>query len=128
MDVLAVEPEVVAQICHEANRRYCLVLGDKSQKPWEEAPWSVKQSAIAGVVFLHENPNASLSALHECWYQRKKAEGWVFGDEKDDLARTHPCMRPYEDLPAQQKLKDRLFRSIVQTFMSPNPTEGENHA
>lgn len=116
------EVEQIAEICHEANRVYCLSQGDASQKVWSEAPWATRQSAIAGVVFIIENPDAKLDALHENWRQRKKAEGWAYGEERDELSRTHPCMVPYEELPPAQRAKDSLFRAIVKAL---NP--GETH-
>lgn len=107
------EVEQIAEVCHEANRAYCLSHNDKSHKPWKETSWSTKQSAIAGVVYLIENPEASLAGLHQHWLDTRKREGWVYGEEKDELAKTHPCMLPYEELPELQKKKDDLFRAIV---------------
>lgn len=117
------EIEQIAEVCHEANRTYCRSQGDLSHKLWTETPWSIKQSAIAGVVFLQENPDAPLEALHEKWREHKKANGWVFGEEKDDLTKTHPCMLPYADLPKIQQVKDALFRTIVRAL-----TSGETNA
>lgn len=114
--------EQIASVCHEANRQYCLMLGDASQKSWREAPWSLRQSAIAGVVFVQENPDAPLSFLHENWRKHKAAEGWIFGEEKCDEKKTHPCMRPYEELPPEQRVKDTLFRAIAKAL-----SQGEKH-
>jgi len=115
-------PEAIAAICHEANRRYCRELGDSSQKPWEGASWSQQQSALAGVILLMQNPEATDSFLHESWAKRKKAEGWRYGPEKNEEAKEHPCLVPYEQLPFHQQQKDALFRSIVLAL-----TQGENH-
>lgn len=116
------EVEQIAEVCHEANRIYCATQGDFSHKNWKETSWSLKQSAIAGVVFLQENHEASLGALHEQWRENRKVQGWVYGEIKDEATKTHPCMRPYEDLPAMQKAKDALFRSIVKAL-----TPGDTH-
>lgn len=112
----------IASVCHEANRRYCFSLGDMSHKPWEETPWSIKQSAIAGVVFVRENPDAPLNFLHENWRKHKIAEGWVYGTEKNIEEKTHPCLVPYEELPPEQAVKDKLFRAVVKSL-----TEGETN-
>lgn len=50
--------EMIAKICHEANRAYCQALGDNSQVPWGEAPDWQKQSAVKGVEFHLSNPEA----------------------------------------------------------------------
>lgn len=41
--------EACARAAHEANRAYCLALGDTSQLPWEEALGWQRDSAIKGV-------------------------------------------------------------------------------
>lgn len=105
--------ESIAAICHEANRRYCMEIGDGSNKIWEEAPWFQKQSAIAGVLFVLRNPEASPSKAHENWVELKESEGWKYGELKDESLKTHPCMLPYDQLPADQRVKDALFKSVV---------------
>lgn len=103
----------IARVTHEANRSYCLGLGDASQPSWDEAPAWQRNSAIAGVEFHLANPDASDSASHDCWLAEKRATGWVYGETKDPEAKTHPCMVPFEDLPREQQAKDALFRSVV---------------
>lgn len=41
----------IARVCHEANRGYCISMGDKSQLPWDEAPAWQRGSAVQGVKF-----------------------------------------------------------------------------
>lgn len=103
----------IARACHEANRFYCLALGDDSQKPWEEAPGWQRTSAIKGVEFHILNPNAGDSASHDSWLEEKRATGWRYGEVKDAEAKTHPCFVPFEQLPIEQQRKDALFRTIV---------------
>ena len=57
--------EEIAKVCHEVNRGYCKALGDDSQLPWDEAPQWAKTSAINGVRFHLDNPNAGPSGSHE---------------------------------------------------------------
>ena len=103
-----------AKLCHEANRAYCRLLGDDSQVPWEEAPDWQKESAIKGVYYHLENPNSTPRDSHNSWKKEKVATGWIYGKEKDPIAKTHPCMVPYEELPIDQKIKDYIFWSIIQ--------------
>jgi ryanodine receptor 2 len=35
------------------------------------------------------------------------AEGWTYGDKRDDVLKQHPCLIPYEDLPELEKAYDR---------------------
>ena len=103
----------IAQVCHEANRRYCLTIGDASQAPWEDAPAWQRESAVKGVEFNIANPDAPASASHDSWLAVKRADGWKFGAVKDAEKKEHPCFVPYEELPEEQKRKDALFKAIV---------------
>ncbi len=103
----------IAQVCHEANRAWCEVTGDLSQKLWDDAePWQ-RESAWDGVRFALSHPDAPASAQHEAWSADKRAQGWVYGERKDGVSKTHPCLVPFEQLPLEQQLKDVLFKAIV---------------
>lgn len=112
--------EQIARITHEANRAYCLTLGDKSQVPWDEAPDWQKDSARNGVAFImaecevHANVQHWLS--HSNWMLQKQQEGWKYGPVKDAEKKEHPCMVDFFDLPIEQQMKDKLFVSIVKAF------------
>lgn len=114
--------EACAKTCHEANRAYCLALGDSSQPSWDDAPEWQKESAIKGVRFHVKNPEADASASHNSWMEQKIADGWKFGEVKDAEAKTHPCLVPFDRLPKEQQAKDYIFRGIVHgfTFDCPN--------
>lgn len=105
--------ETIARVCHEANRGYCAALGDNSQLPWDDAPDWQRVSAIAGVQFHLDNPEAGPPGSHQSWYRLKEADGWVYGQTKDAVAKTHPCMVPFEELPREQQAKDFIFTAIV---------------
>lgn len=111
--------DFVASTAHTINKMYCEALGDMSQPEWENAPEWQKQSARNGVLFLIDNKEAPLSASHDSWMKEKVDAGWVYGDVKDPDKKEHPCIVPYDDLPAHQKFKDLLFRlSVVSTLSS----------
>lgn len=104
---------VIARVAHEINRAYCASLGDTSQPAWEDAPEWQQKSAIAGVEMHLANPDATPEQSHESWLAQKVADGWVYGEVKDAEKKEHPCCRPYDELPPEQKSKDYLFRSVV---------------
>jgi|TARA_B110000908_G_scaffold148714_1_gene181425 hypothetical protein len=107
--------DAAARVAHEANRAWCEAHGDMSQTSWDDAPDWQKESAIVGVRFHIENPDAGDSASHDSWMKQKIYDGWVYGEEKNPIANppTHPCIVPFSELPKVQQTKDALFRSIV---------------
>lgn len=107
----------IARVCHEANRAYCAAIGDHTQLPWDEAPDWQKESAIAGVTAILENPDTTPEQSHEGWLRHKAADGWTFGPVKDATLKTHPCFVAYADLPVEQRAKDALFGAVVRALM-----------
>ncbi len=112
------EVEQIARICHEANRIYSeeARTGDH-HLPWGHAPQWQRDSAIAGVQALFDDPRRTPEEMHVLWYEHKVADGWVYGPQKDDKAKTHPCLLAYSSLPEAQRAKDFLFTNIVRALM-----------
>ena len=108
-----------AQVAHEANRAWCEVNGDFSQPTWADAPSWQKESAINGMRFHMENPDADDSASHNSWAKEKIHNGWEWGEVKDPNSNppTHPCLVPFNELPLEQQIKDGLFRSIAHQIL-----------
>ena len=94
------------------NKAYCESLGDNSQPDWEDAPDWQKSSAVNGVLFHMENPDADPAASHNSWLAEKVAAGWKYGEVKDPEKLTHPCMVPFEELSTEQRAKDYLCRAV----------------
>jgi len=103
----------IARIAHEINRAYCQAIGDYSQLPWDEAPQWQRDSAVKGVVFCANNPDAPPSANHDAWLAEKAEQGWTWGEVKDPEKKEHPCFCAYEFLPVTQQAKDHLFKAVV---------------
>jgi hypothetical protein len=48
---------------------------------------------------------------------REKLEtGWRYGKVKNEEARTHPLLVPFDELPPAEQAKDHLFISIVRAL------------
>jgi len=105
--------ETIAKTCHEVNRAYCKSIGDESQPSWEDAPEWQRKSAMNGVQFHINNPDAGPSASHDSWLAEKKADGWKYGPVKNAESKEHPCFVSYANLPENQKAKDALFIAVV---------------
>lgn len=45
--------------------------------------------------------------VHEVWSAGRMADGWTYGEVRDDAHKKHPCLVPYEELPESEKEYDR---------------------
>ncbi len=45
--------------------------------------------------------------VHENWAANRIAEGWTYGETRDDAQKTTPCLVPYAELPEEEKAYDR---------------------
>ena len=105
-----------ARAGHEANRAYCIALGDCSQRPWDETPDWHRTSLENGVrgVLAGNGPAES----HACWLKEKSETGWKYGPVKDLSKKEHPCFVPYEELPPKQRQKDSIFVATVRAVLA----------
>ena len=108
-------PEEIARVCHEANRALQIIQADPAPSPeWDDAPEWQRASAVEGVekALAGETPEQ----LHQSWCDFKAADGWTYGETKDADQKSHPCLVPYSELPADQRIKDDLFQAIVRSL------------
>jgi hypothetical protein len=115
--------EEIARVAHEVNRAYCASVGDDSQPAWEDAPDWQRRSAIDGVTYHVVHPQSTPESSHNNWMSLKEQEGWKYGETKDPVAKTHPCFRPYSELPVAQRTKDHLFIAVVRSCWIDTPSE-----
>nr|AWV67093.1 ryanodine receptor [Mythimna separata] len=52
--------------------------------------------------------------IHEMWAMNKIEAGWMYGDQREDLHKIHPCLVPFERLPPVEKRYD--IQLAVQTL------------
>ena len=63
------------------------------------------------------NLNADLQQLmerlaenvHDIWAQKRLADGWTHGPQRDDKKKQNPCLVPYNELPESEKEYDRAM-------------------
>lgn len=108
--------EQIAEICHENNRAYCHALGDYSQPAWKHLPKEIKDSILDGIDFHLANPDASPEASHKNWMKLKLENKWKVGPVKDVHKKEHPNLRPYGELPKEERAKDIIFSALVNTL------------
>lgn len=44
---------------------------------------------------------------HDVWAAQRIAQGWRYGEKRDDAKKETPCLVPYEQLPETEKEYDR---------------------
>ena len=71
----------------------------------------VPQPMDTSDVQLPEELNALVEDMaknvHEVWAQNRVQQGWIYGSERNDTLKHHPCMVAYEELPEQEREYDR---------------------
>jgi hypothetical protein len=45
--------------------------------------------------------------VHENWSKGRIADGWTYGENRDDKMKTTPCLVPYSELSESEKEYDR---------------------
>lgn len=70
-------------------------------------PEPVDTSDVQLPVELDELVEKIAKNVHDVWAQNRLDEGWVYGEQRNDTLKTHPCLIPYEELPEVEKEYDR---------------------
>lgn len=73
---------------------------------------SEKMKLAADNMVLSDDEYASLchqlmKAEHQRWYATRAEEGWTYGTIMSIFNKTHPLMRPWEDLPSEYRVVDK---------------------
>lgn len=45
--------------------------------------------------------------VHDVWAETRIAQGWSYGEKRNDEKKLHPCLVPYDELPNSEKEYDR---------------------
>ncbi len=70
-------------------------------------PRPVDTSSVALPEGLPELAEKLAENVHDLWARQRMAEGWTWGEGRDDQKKTHPDLIPYGDLPESEKVYDR---------------------
>lgn len=78
---------------------------DKVAQTYKPAPLNLEDVVLPEE--LDELTEAIAENTHEVWSQGRMEEGWTYGPERDDDAKTHPDLLPYSSLTEGEKVFDR---------------------
>ncbi len=107
----------IAEQAHEVNRAFVEATGagDK-KKPWAMLDVADRERFIRATSNALDTKVKDPAQSHKLWSDSMLRDGWKYGDEYDAEAKTHPNLKPYENLPELEKFKDVLFLSVVKPF------------
>lgn len=80
----------------------------------EYTPQPIPTAAVKLSPDLVELTELLAKNAHELWAEQRLADGWTLGMRRDDQAKQHPCLVPYEALPESEKVYDR--RAAMETL------------
>lgn len=69
-------------------------------KPFDASGVSLPDELLALTEQIAEN-------VHENWSAARIAEGWTYGEKRDEEKKITPCLVPYDRLPESEKEYDR---------------------
>lgn len=76
-------------------------------KPFDTAHITLPDSLLELTEKIAEN-------VHENWSAGRIADGWRYGETRDDANKTTPCLVPYGELTEEEKAFDR--RTAMETL------------
>jgi hypothetical protein len=74
------------------------------------------ESLCDGVEFILKHPNATAEENHINWMNCKLSQGWVYGEEKDLIKKTHPSLIPFNELSKFEADKDIMDAQMTLGF------------
>lgn len=103
--------EDIAMVCYAVNNAYRISLGEMARVSWDKLPDENKQNLIKAV----ENPSPP-EQQHNVWLENKMIEGWVYDEIENLEEKKSPQLVPYQALSEEQKTKDVLFTTIIESM------------
>jgi hypothetical protein len=102
-----------ARVAREAIRAYQREIGDQVAPDWEQADQWQRESTQAAVRLVRAGTTPA--ELHGAWVADRRHRGWRHPSEPEATTapHVHRNLVPYDTLPANQQVKDRLFIAVV---------------
>ena len=80
---------------------------DNMKKNTTYTPHPIDTSEIKLPAELENLTEKIAEHVHDVWAQGRIAQGWTYGEKRDDTNKKHPCLIPYDQLPDSEKEYDR---------------------
>lgn len=87
------------------SKNYLVTINHKDMKTYNPKP--IDLSDVELTEDLNELREAIAENAHDVWAVERQAQGWTYGEQRDDSKKETPCMVPYSQLPDSEKKFDR---------------------
>ena len=87
------------------SKKYLVTINTKDMKTYNPKP--IDLSDVELTEDLNELREAIAENAHDVWAVERQAQGWTYGEQRDDNKKETPCMVPYSQLPDSEKTFDR---------------------
>jgi len=61
--------------------------------------------------------NTSDEDRHLSWLKMHEEGGWIYGEEFNPTLKTHPNMKPWDELPASTRSKAKIFNIVAKATL-----------
>jgi len=98
---------------------------------WEKRDEAFKKQMTEYVEGLRGKTLPTPEEAHNSWWRKYEEMGWKYGEVRDIVAKTHPDMVPFNELPKDERDKDEVFLALVDFAFKYIPfkdtKEGQTH-
>lgn len=103
----------LAQAVHSVIRAIDISNGDRPQPCWDELSFE-RQGELAGAVVKSLiGPGKLPEEVHDEWRASKAADGWTYGEDSDEEAKTSPLMVPWADMTERVRRKSFVLPALI---------------
>lgn len=103
----------LAEVCYESVRACNRVLKLGAQYDWCDVDDQQKHGIENAIIRTLADPNDTQESNHEKWYKEMEAQGWRYGVAPNEELKEHPMMLPFNMLPKQFTIANKLHVAIV---------------
>jgi len=81
---------------------------------WEKRDEAFRSQMTEYVEGLWGKALPTPEEAHDSWWRKYEEMGWKYGEVRDTVAKTHPDMVPFKELPKDERDKDEVFLALVE--------------
>lgn len=81
---------------------------------WEKRDEAFRKQMTDYVEDLRGKSLPTPEEAHDSWWHKYEEMGWKYGEVRDTVAKTHPDMVAFNDLPKDERDKDEIFLALVE--------------